>query len=341
MGDWYYWTQFDNLQLKGLLESELPAQVVSAEEIVRGAAASGDPQKAQALANMSVLDHVRARTREQAAKFCCKLPAAYRPSELDYLDVVEATAGDNLRRLAYYLINGQGRADQAMAVIDSVAPAYRDYPPLAAMRAMAGVKLLAQSGNGGQAPQVPADSIRHDALVAILHEPTAAFASTYVYNNFMQGNPVFKRLLPLYIMDYPVRSDYPRGFGGSIAQALPVASAALSSSTTDVGPLLTLFQFYGRDPATRAQLEPLFKAAESRFCRQPGHGQPAHPVGHCPRRRRQRAGGGRGRLPQHDQDPAERLGPLRKARRRPPARRAGQGRRRRARLLAGVRGRHQ
>ncbi len=75
------WAQFDNLNLKQLLDSDFPIKDYTAEGMIRGTATLGDVGKLQTLADLSVVNHIRKLLEIDAAKWCCQSTIDH-PSDL-------------------------------------------------------------------------------------------------------------------------------------------------------------------------------------------------------------------------------------------------------------------
>ncbi|MGA9665573.1 MAG: DUF3857 domain-containing protein [Gallionella sp.] len=142
------WAQFDNIELKQLLDADLPIKDYTAEGMVRGAAALGDAGKLQTLADLSVVNHIRKLFEIDAAKWCCQSIMDH-PSDLDYLDLIEAIGEDDLMRRAYFLTYVQGVPNRTLGYLNRIESVYKGNPRFVLSLGMAQIQ-SAKSADGAE-----------------------------------------------------------------------------------------------------------------------------------------------------------------------------------------------
>jgi tetratricopeptide (TPR) repeat protein len=136
MTDWNDWAQFENVQLKVLLDHELPLKSYSAEEMVRGALSIGNTDKVRQLIDVSVIEHVQKSIDSEASIWCCQKLSGH-VTKLDYFDFIEALSTDNLMRRARFYTSVQGSPESAIDFLSKIEPVYKDNPSYVTARAKA------------------------------------------------------------------------------------------------------------------------------------------------------------------------------------------------------------
>ena len=201
--DWDDWSQFDNGNLKVLLDREFPVPGFSLEDMLRGAASVGDPQKVGAMVQLSFLDHVRKFIKGDRQNSCC-LFADYRPRQFDILELLQAQGHDNLIRGINFLSQIQGRPEEAIAMANELEPIYQGYPYYTLERAKAKLKLAANVG--GAASEGLGKAGNEDAYNAMVWEQGQSHVVAEAnYALRRQKRSDYGLLSNLYFTDLPFR----------------------------------------------------------------------------------------------------------------------------------------
>jgi hypothetical protein len=237
MTDGSDWAQHENIFLKGLLDIEFPIKDVTAENVLRSAATIGDSAKVQTMMDLSVFEHVRKLLESEPAKWSASMTID-RPSTLDYLDLIEATATDNLMRRARLMTQLQGLPERSLQFLKRIESVYKGHPQYAFARAAAQAKMAYQSGGADKEGLLRAAYA--DAINAMFWEQgqgRTARDAFYLVVDLQRrdyGDP-----RSFYTSDLPFHSFYPPwtidGPGSNILNA----QAALRNATSDFDPVIT------------------------------------------------------------------------------------------------------
>jgi len=264
MTDWDAWSQFENIAFKALLDAELPVEGFTAEAIVRGAASIGDLARARSEADLSVVNHAR-KLLETSRDWCCAAVAG-RPTALDYLDLIESIATDNLVRQAKFLTAMQGRPEQALEHLQRIERVYKNHPQMTFARAHAEAR-IARNADGASREGL-ARSIYAGAVNAMYWEqgqtPTAADAY-----HVRGGRQDYGHLGSFYASDYPFRSYYPQWESGDSTGTEAKLRAVLNHSTYDIAAVRGLVRQLGELEQKWDQVDALFISLGSRFTGHP------------------------------------------------------------------------
>ena len=236
MSDLDVWAQHDNLSVKALLDREFPIQGTTAQGLVQGAVAVGDPSQLQTAADLSVLDHVRKQTERSAEKWCCESLLA-RPTALDYLDLLEGFGTDNLVRRARFFNDTQGRPQDALQYLARLESAFKDHPQFALARADAQMD-LAKTAQGAEQEGLLRSSYATAFNVWYWEQGqtrTAAAAHDDIIQRLVRTD--FGGYDNFYANDYPYRPFYPYWTFASEDAWLHNARAALANSAFDFTPV--------------------------------------------------------------------------------------------------------
>ncbi len=106
------WVQHENIQVKLLLDFELPVKGYSLEDIMRAGASVGDTDKLQTAMELSVFNHGRKFIEIDATKWCCQFSIS-RPGIRDYMDLLQAMGHDNQLRRIRFQSTTQGAPERA------------------------------------------------------------------------------------------------------------------------------------------------------------------------------------------------------------------------------------
>ena len=261
--DWDLWSQHENTVLKMLLDREFPVPNYSLEAILQGILSLGDMAKAQDVANLSVLNHIRRLLDTEAKKWCCVALAA-RPSAMDYLDFIDSLGTDNLMRRAKFLTTIQASPTSALEFLSRIESIYKDHPQFALARAAAEFETAKRVE--GPAREGRMRSAYANAFNAWFWEqgqtPTAADAFNLTAelgrNDYGYADNPFSS-------DYPYRSYYSTwSSGGNLEAGISNAQAALVNSTFDLTPVVLLAGYF--DMAKQLdKVDELAKSIEGRF----------------------------------------------------------------------------
>jgi hypothetical protein len=265
--DWDVWSQHPNIPLKGLLDHEFPVEGFTAEVMLRGAQTTRGPEF-ETTVELSALDHVRRVLQRNADKWCCRSPAAT-PTQLDYLDLLEATATDNLLRRAKFLVQTQGQPESAAQFISRIERMYRDHPQFVVVRAEAEVA-MAKSQAGPQA-----EALRRSAYTSAFNawywEQGQTRSAADAFDNVIAraGRSDYGAFNNFYVTDYPFRAFYPYWvLSGAVEPYLENARAALHNSPFDFQPVEKMaWVFETRQQPER--LDELLASLDKRFVGHP------------------------------------------------------------------------
>lgn len=230
------WAQHENLLVKALLDREFPMEGTTAQGLVQGAAAVGDPRQLQTAADLSVLDHVRKQTERSAQKWCCE-PLLARPTALDYLDLLESFGTDNLVRRARFINDTQGMPQDALQYLARLESAFKDHPQFALARADAQMD-LAKTAQGAEQEGLRRSSYATAFNVWYWEQGqtrTAAAAHDDIIQRLVRTD--FGGFDNFYANDYPYRPFYPYWQLGAEDAWLHNARAALANSAFDFTPV--------------------------------------------------------------------------------------------------------
>ena len=256
------WQQYANLELKALLDREMPVSGFTAEGMVRGAAAVGDMEKLRSKADLSVLDHVRKYMEQPAAQSCCNAVAA-RATERDLLDLLEGIATDNLMRRAKFLADVQGTPDAAARFLRGLETTYRDHPDFAAVRGHVESK-LAEAASGAEQESL-AKSAYVDGWNAWYWEQGQTRTAAQGYG--LIGQRVDYGMFDnWYALDYPYRPFFPVWQnGGDAERAEASARAALANTCFEFAPVPYLAWSLGDLEKRWDKVDALAASIEGRF----------------------------------------------------------------------------
>lgn len=268
MTDWDQWSQYENIALKALLDIELPVAGLTAEGIVRGAASLGDFAKAQAMADLSVLNHARKLLESAPNRWCCA-PVAGPPSPLDYVDLLEATGTDNLVRRAKFLNGTQATPEQALEFLARIESAYKDHPQMTLARAQAEFSMMERADSASK--EGLARSAYTGALNAMFWEQGQTRTSADAFNlRASVGRRDYGYIDNIYASDYPFRSYYPDWEqGGNQTRQEANLRAALNNSTWDFGPVKKLAGHLSRLEQGTDKAYELLDSLKGRFAGNP------------------------------------------------------------------------
>jgi hypothetical protein len=264
LADGDYWSQFDNLAFKALLDTEIPVQGFTAQGLVSGATTVADPLKMRASIDFSIYNHVKQATQKEPARFCCAVHAA-RPTELDYLDLVDAIGFVNLARRVTFLVGTQSRPEDGLAELGNIEAVFKGESYLVNIRAHAEAAAAARAESA--AKEGLQRSAYANAFDAFLREQgqTAVAASAFTLMSDLRRND-FGYLQNLYVGDIPFRPSYSTWEqGGNLDAALKNAAAALDNTTIDSQPVFEMNHLLSGVQQKDAEFAEVLKSVEGRF----------------------------------------------------------------------------
>lgn len=265
--DWTRWSQHTNIALKGLLDHEFPIEGFTAEAMLRGAQTTRGPEF-ETTVELSALDHVRRVLQQKAEKWCCRALAPT-PTALDYLDLLEATATDNLLRRARFLVRTQGQPESAAQFIGRIERMYRDHPQFVVVRAEAELA-MAKSLAGSQA-----DALRRSAYGSAFNAwyweqgQTRSAANAFDDVIGRANRSDYGAFDNFYATDYPFRPFYSYWvLGGALEPYLRNARAALQNSPFDFLPVERMAWAFDNS-GQLGRLDELLASLDKRFVGHP------------------------------------------------------------------------
>jgi hypothetical protein len=262
------WAQFDNINLKQLLDSDFPIKDYTAEGMIRGAATLGDVGKLQTLADLSVVNHIRKLLEIDAAKWCCQ-SAIDHPSDLDYLDLIEAIGEDDLMRRAYFLTYVQGVPNRTLEYLNRIESVYKGNPRFVLSLGLAQIQ-SAKSADGA-AKEGLLKSAYNNLFNAFYWEQGQTFYADQAFSYLSStGRNDYGYFDNFYASDYPYRPYYSAWEHGGDQKSMAANSeAALRNSTSNLKPLEALdwdFTVISNQPDKH---DALLKSVEGRFAGNP------------------------------------------------------------------------
>jgi hypothetical protein len=264
------WAQFDNIDLKQLLDSDFPIKDYTAEGMIRGAATLGDAGKLQTLADLSVVNHIRKLLEINAAKWCCQSTIDH-PSDLDYLNLIEAIGEDDLVRRAYFLTYVQGAPERTLEYLNRIERVYKGNPRFALSVGLAQIQ-SANSTDGAEKEGL-LKSAYDNLFNAFYWEQGQSFYSDQAFSYLSStGRNDYGYYDNFYASDYPFRPYYNQWESADQRQ-VPNAEAALKNSTCNLKPLEYLDWYFTKISNRPDQRDALFKSVEGRFTGNPGQYQ--------------------------------------------------------------------
>jgi len=237
--DWNVWSPFSNEQASDMLDSAFSAQQypgVTMEDALQKLGNAGDPQVAQEL---SVPMRIQRLQVASSDNWCCRF-APEHFSQLDYLDLLDAVATDNLMTAVSLKANMQGLPDDAITLLDQLDSVYKDYPEATLMRAEAEAA-LAEKKSGDEQASLQGAAFKH-AYNAYYWEQgeTPISASALDMISTSQTQP-YGHFLNFYTLDYPFRPFYPAERSSDDTQfELQMYQMALDNATWQTQSLLAI-----------------------------------------------------------------------------------------------------
>jgi hypothetical protein len=255
--DW--WAQYDNLELKALLDRELPVEGFTVQAMLGGGATVGDVEKLRTAADLSVLEHMRKRVERMAAQGCCQ-PLAARLTESDFLDLVEGVGTDNLLRRAQFFIHTQGSPSSGMEFLAKIEAAYKDHPDFVLERGYAEIALAESASESERDGLLKAAYLDGFNVWYWEQGQTRIGAQALAYVVGRSDRDDFGPHPDPYAYDYPLRPYY-----SSWDSDERLTRMALDNSCFDLSPATHLASLLGSDQNRWDQVDELMKSLEGRF----------------------------------------------------------------------------
>jgi tetratricopeptide (TPR) repeat protein len=261
--DWELWTQHENIFVKALLDQEFPIEGSSAQAMLQGASVVGAVTKLRNAGDLSVIDHVRRHFEGQAAKWCCD-PLVARPNAWDYLQLIEAIGTDNLVRRGRFLVQTQGRPEDAVQFLARIDSVYKDHPQFVLVMARAQVA-LAKNAQGAEQEGLRRAAYASTFNVYYWEEGQTRTADDaldqLLYRNQRRDFGGYPR--DVYANDYPYRPFY------TVAGSRELWMAALQNSAFEFDPVDRLEWSLGRVKKQWHEFDEVLKSLEHRFVGHP------------------------------------------------------------------------
>jgi len=237
LGDADLWNQYENIELKALLDTEMPVAGYTVKSIAGGMGVVGDLGKLSAVAQVSVLDHLRRHMAANASQWCCG-PLRASAARADFADLMLGLSTDNLARRARFLLRLQGQPAAAVQWVAGLNVLYKDHPVLTIARAQAQreMAIRAQGAERG--------ALAQSAYVDAFHvwyweqgQTLAAARAVDIVRGLNRADFGFA-VRNMYSNDYPYRPDY--SYWNIMQDQLPIARAALENSAYDIYPVTSI-----------------------------------------------------------------------------------------------------
>jgi hypothetical protein len=228
------WTQFENVEVKALLDKEMPVAGFTAKSLRIGLGVVGDVGKLSTALNASVLEHMRRHRTANGSQWCCQ-PLSAKPTQMDFADVMLGMAADNLTRRARFLNEIQGQPAAAMQFIATLDTVYKDHPDLTLARADAQRKMAVQAQ--GAEREGLTRAAYADAINVWYWEQGQTFTAARALEVALHlgDRTDFGRFRNMYGLDYPYQPYYSYwSFGFN---HLKIARTSLENSAFDFTPV--------------------------------------------------------------------------------------------------------
>lgn len=237
------WVQNDNASLKMLLDYELPVKGYAMVDMARAALPLADPDKVQAMVNLSVFHHGRKFIEANTAILCCGLTPG-KPGPFDYLDLLQAIGHDNLMSRINFLSDVQGIPNQALVFANTIDATYKGYPYYAYERSRVEARLAAKSA-GAEKEQL-LKAAHQNAFDAAYWEQGQSLVAVRALNHFnADGGQYYGHYDNLYYADVPFRPYYwTWADGGNLQTHVENEIAALKNATSEIGTFSQLHGLY-------------------------------------------------------------------------------------------------
>ena len=244
--DWDDWSQFDNIQLKQLLDYDFPIPDYTTAGIIKGAQTLGDMSKVSSMMDLSVIKHVDKLMVTEPHMWCCEKVSS-KPKPIDYIDLISGIATDNLMRRAKYFLSTQGNPSRAQKYLDSIETMYKGYPQYALYRGMTNAALANKKGGVERESLLEAANLNAINAAFWARGQTRVSADAFTLRNKLRRRDFGKANNP-YISDYPIRPFYPSWERASRESVILNAKAALNNSSYNFRPVRELSHYFNNDP---------------------------------------------------------------------------------------------
>jgi hypothetical protein len=264
MSDGDVWAHQDNVELKQLLDEELPIAGFALKDLAGGAVSVGNVSGFETTVRLSVLEHRRRLLQARSATICCSALQSH-PGLTDYLDLLEAIGTDNLVRRARFLTLTQAAPQAGLEFVAKLETVYRDHPYFTLARSEAEQRLAISSSGAVRDGYLKA--AYQNALNVMYWEQGQTPAAASAFEVFAAtGRSDYGYVENFYVYDFPQRPFYPTWqAGGDAARSEKSLMRALQNSAMDAGPVRKLYDLLVellKQPARFVEVE---KAIDGRF----------------------------------------------------------------------------
>ncbi len=262
------WVQNENSSLKMLLDYELPVEGYSMEDMARATLPLADPDKVQAIVDLSVFHHGRKFVDANAARLCCE-PSFNKPGPFDYLELLQGIGHDNLMSRIDFLSQIQGVPNKALSFANSIEGIYKGYPYYAYERSRVEAR-LAKNSAGAEREQL-LKAWHQNAFNAIYWEQGQTLIAAWAFDHFTaDGGQYYGPHDNLYYTDVPYRPYYwTWADGGNLQTQVDNNLAALRGATWEIGAVSQLAGQYRQFFPNEERERDLLKSITGRFVGSP------------------------------------------------------------------------
>jgi tetratricopeptide (TPR) repeat protein len=265
------WSQFDNGELKMLLDLELPVTGYSLKEIAGGAITAGSVAAIRPVLDLSVFNHGRKYIEAHADHWCCE-SAPDRPGEADYLELLTVAGHDNLMRHLNLLSEVQKLPREALDFANSIQSVYAGYPYYALERGKVERRLAGSSGGAEQEGLTKAAF--DDEYNAMYWEQGQSYVSTSAMAQVSYMGPVaYGYFDNFYVADIPYHPLYEIwANGGDVATLRANGLAALKNATSQFATVMDLIGDQSRVSPEEKFVTEVTRLIQGRFMGSPERG---------------------------------------------------------------------
>lgn len=263
------WAQYNNAPLKMLLDYELPVKDYTLQDVARKSSSLADPDKVEVAVDLSVFNHGRQFIDAHAAKLCCEL-VLNKPTQLDYLELLQGIGHDNLMRRIGFLSSTQGLPHKALSFAKSIEAAYKGYPYFAVRQAEVDGG-LSKSGIATEKEALKKSAAEHAINAFYWEQGQTVVARAARDQFFYYGKSVYSSPQDFYYADVPYRPNHWTKYGpGTLDAQTANAAAALKNATSEIGLVERTVELY-RDyyPQEERRVSELLDSIKERFMGSP------------------------------------------------------------------------
>ena len=138
-----YWRRYSNLELKSILDIDLPLKDFSLKHAIQGAVLAGRLEEKATALELLVFEHLRIYLKDHRATLLSGF-ANPGPTMLDYLLFLENIAESNLVRSVLFQSHTQSNYTSAIHLLNEYADVYKEHPNFTLLYADAQLSMLSQ-----------------------------------------------------------------------------------------------------------------------------------------------------------------------------------------------------